>query len=118
MKAPRRGRPSPPRLELSGSEPSHEPQSRSVKSSEKSTPRQQTSDRSGATAAEPGVPIEGMRKEFSAKASDGEVLWRGMPSEGAAVVAMEKPAKLAAIGEWAPETAATKCPSSGTAETG
>ena len=98
MKAPRRGVPSPPRLELSGSEPSHEPQSRSVKSSEKSTPRQQATEKTEiASAAKPRVFVEGMRKEFSANASDGTLLQRGMPAEGEAVVAMEKPATLAAV---------------------
>ncbi len=115
MKAPRRGVPSPPRLELSGSEPSHEPQSRSVKSSEKSTPRQQTTETSRAAATKPRVFIEGVRKPFSTKASDDALLQRGMPAEGAAVVAMEKSATVAAIGEGPQETATTKRPSSRTA---
>jgi len=96
MKAPRRGVPSPPRLELSGSEPSHEPQPRSVKSSEKSTPRQQAAEKRRITAAAtPKVFAEGLREEFSADASDGALLQPGVPAEGAAVVAMEKPATLA-----------------------
>src|SRR5437016_14515340 len=117
-KAPRRGVQSPPRLELSGSEPSHEPQSRSVKSSEKATPRQQATETSGAAAAKPRVFIEGMRKEFSANASDGALLQPGMPAEGEAVVATEKPAAVAGIGERPQETARTKRPSSRTAEAG
>src|SRR5437867_2277498 len=117
MKAPRRGVRSPPRLELSGSEPSHEPQSRSVKRPKKSTPRQQaTKSTPSAKTAKPAVFVKGMRKEFSAGASDGALLQRGMPGEGAAVVAMEKPASVAAIGEWSQETAATKHSSSRTAE--
>jgi hypothetical protein len=38
-----------------------------------------------------------MRKEISTEASDGALLQRGMSGEGQAVVAMEKPAALAAI---------------------
>jgi len=64
------------------------------------------------------VFIEGMRKEFSANASDGALLQRGMPAEGEAVVAMEKPAAVAGIGERPQETARTKRPSSRTAEAG
>lgn len=76
MKAPRRGVPSPPRLELSGSEPSHEPhQSRSVNSTEKATSRQRTTGPTAtATAAKPGVFAERMRKGISAEASDGALL--------------------------------------------
>jgi hypothetical protein len=119
MKAPRRGVRSPPRLELSGSEPSHEPQSRSVKSSEKSTRRQQEkTKRSSASTAKPKVFVEGMRKEFSASASDGVLLQRGMPAEGEAVVAVEKPAAMAGNGERPQEAATTKRPSSRTAEAG
>jgi len=61
------------------------------------------------------VFIEGMRKEFSANASDGALLQPGMPAEGEAVVAMEKPATVAANGEGPQETAATKRSSSRTA---
>jgi len=56
-----------------------------------------------------------MRKEFSANASDGALLQRGMPAEGEAVVAMEKPATVAEVGERAEEAEATKRPSSRTA---
>src|SRR5215467_6494184 len=117
-KAPRRGVRSPPRLELSGSKPSHEPQSRSVKSSEKSTPRQRTTETSRAAATKPRVFIKGMRKEFSANASDGALLQRGMSAKGETVVSMEKPATVAGIGEGPQETATTKHPSSRTAEAG
>jgi len=118
MKAPRRGVPSPPRLELSGSEPSHEPQSRSIKSSEKSTPRQEAAEKAGAPAAKPRVFVKGMRKKFSAGASDGALLQQGMPAEGEAVVRMEKPAAVAGIGERPQEAATTKRPSSRTAAAG
>lgn len=107
---------SPPRLELSGSEPSHEPQSRSNNSSEKSTPAEQARDKTAiAATAKPGVFTEGMRKELSAYASDGAVLQRGVPAEGQAVVAMEKSATVAAIGEGAKEAEAAKRASSRTA---
>jgi len=43
------------------------------------------------------VFIKGMRKPVSAKASDGALLQRGMPAEGEAVVAMEKPEALAPV---------------------
>ena len=118
MKAPRRGLPSPPRLELSGSEPSHEPRSRSVNSAKKSTPRQQASrKRAIAATAKPRVFVEGMREQVSANASDGALLQREMPAEGEAVVAMEKPAAVAAIGKRSQDTAATEYPSSRTAAT-
>src|SRR5215510_3057455 len=72
MKAPRRGLPSPPRLELSGSEPSYEPQSRSINSSQKATPTQGAAEEAAiTTAAKSGVFAEGMWKEISADASDG-----------------------------------------------
>jgi hypothetical protein len=64
------------------------------------------------------VFIEGMREEFSAEAFDGALLQPGMPTEGEGVVAMEKPATLAAIGEGSQETAATKRPSSRTVAAG
>jgi len=118
-KAPRRGVRSPPRLELSGSEPSHEPQSRSNKPAKKSTPRQPATERTRrAEAAKPEVFVEGMRKEFSAGASNGALLQRGMPAEGAAMVAMEEPARVAANGERPQEKAEAKRPSSRTAATG
>ena len=94
--------PSPPRLELSGSEPSHEPQTRSVNPSEKATRTQRaTAEAAKTTTAKPGVFVEGMRKELSADASDGALLQRRMPEEGKGVVAMEKPAAVPAVGEWA-----------------
>jgi len=115
-KAPRRGVRSPPRLELSGSEPSHEPQSRSIKPSKKSTPRQQKREETrSAQAAKPGVLGEGMREEFSAGASDGALLQPGVPAEGEAVVAVEESAAVAAIQERPQETAAAKRPASRTA---
>jgi len=43
------------------------------------------------------VFVEGMRKEISTKASDGTLLQPGMSGEGEAVVAMEKPAAVAAV---------------------
>ena len=66
MKAPRRGVRSPPRLELSGSEPSHEPQqSRSLNSTEKATSRhRRTGSTASATSAKPGVFAEGCGKIF------------------------------------------------------
>ena len=98
MKAPRRGVRSPPRLELSGSEPSHEPQSRSLNSAEKATPLQRATEQAAITpAAKPSMSVEGMRKEISPEASDGALLQGGMSGEGQAVVTMEKPAALAAI---------------------
>jgi hypothetical protein len=115
-KAPRRGLASPPRLELSGSEPSHEPQSRSVNRSKKSTRRQPATEKTrSAEAAKPGVFAEGMRKEFSAGASDGALLQPEVPQKGEAVVAVEEPAALAAIQERPQETAAAKRPASRTA---
>jgi hypothetical protein len=115
-KAPRRGLASPPRLELSGSEPSHEPQPRSIKRSKKSTPRQRATEKTrSAQTAKPGVFVEGMRKEFSAGASHGAVLQPGVPGEGEAVVAMEEPAAVATIRERPKETTATKRSSSRTA---
>jgi len=115
MKAPRRGMPSPPRLELSGSEPSHEPQPRSVNSTEKATPTQRTAI---TTATEPGVSVEGMRTEISPDACDGALLQPGMPAEGQRVVAMEKPRAVAAIRERSQEAAGTKRSPSKTAATG
>ena len=41
--------------------------------------------------------VEGMRKEISTQASDGALLQPGMTGEGEAVVAMEKPAAVAAV---------------------
>jgi hypothetical protein len=119
MKAPRRGVRSPPRLELSGSEPSHEPQSRSVNSTEKATCTQRaTGPAAIATAAKPGVCVEGMRREISTGASNGAILQCGMPKEGQAVVAMEKPSTVAAVGERSAKAATTEHPSSGTLATG
>jgi hypothetical protein len=43
------------------------------------------------------VFVEGMRQEISTKACDGALLHPGMSGEGEAVVAMEKPAAVAAI---------------------
>src|SRR5215469_18630177 len=98
MKAPRRGVPSPPRLELSGSEPSHEPQSRSFNPADKATPIPTATEQAATTtAAKPSVSVEGMRKEISTEASEGALLQRGLSGEGQAVVTMEKPAALAAI---------------------
>lgn len=115
-KAPRRGVQSPPRLELSGSEPSHEPQSRSIKPSKKSTPRQAEREKTrNAQAAKPGVLTEGMWEEFSAGASDGALLQPGVPQKGEAVVAVEGPAAVAAIQERPQEAAAAKRPASRTA---
>lgn len=108
MKAPRRGVQSPPRLELSGSEPSHEPQqSRSVNSTKKATSGHRTTGAT-ATTAKPGVFAERMRKDISAEASDGALLQRGMSGQGEAVVAMEKPTALAPFRERPEETTATK----------
>jgi hypothetical protein len=85
-----------PSPELSGSEPSPEPQSRSVNSAEKATPIQRATEQAAITpAAKPSVFVEGMRKEISADTSDGVLLQRGMPGEGQAVVTMEKPAAMA-----------------------
>jgi hypothetical protein len=61
------------------------------------------------------MSVEGMRKGVSARASDGALLQRGVPAESETVVAMEKPATVAAVGEWAEEAEATKRPSSRTA---
>ena len=119
MEAPRRGLPSPPRLELSGSEPSHEPQSRSFNCSEKATPREiATKEAAIAAAAQPGVFIEGMRQEISTGASDGALLQPGMPAEGQAMVAMEKPSTVEVLGERPQEAATTKHPSSRAAAAG
>jgi hypothetical protein len=119
MKAPRRGVRSPPRLELSGSEPSHEPQSRSVNSSKKATPQQTpTEEAANTAAAKPGVSVEGMREEIPTEASDGALLQRGMPTKGTGVVALEKPSTVAAVGEWSAKAATTKHPPSGTLATG
>src|ERR1051326_6195584 len=113
MRAPRRGGRSPPRLEPSGSEPSHEPQSRSVNSTEKATPKQGATS-TIATAAKAGVVAERMWKAISAGTSDSALLQQGMPGESAAVVAMEKPAAVAAFGGRTEETTATKRPPSRT----
>ena len=118
MKAPRRGLASPPRVELSGSAPSHEPQTRSVNPSEKATRTQRaTAEAAKTTTAKPEVFVEGMQKELSADASDGALLQRRMPEEGG-VVTMEKPAAVAAVGEGSQEAAATKHSPTRTAATG
>lgn len=116
MKAPRRGVRSPPRLELSGSKPSHEPHpSRSVNWTEKATSWQRTTGPTAtATAAKPGVFAERMRKDVSAEASEGALLQRRMSAQGEAVVAMEKPTAMAPFGERPEETTATKPSSSRT----
>jgi hypothetical protein len=109
MKAPRRGVRSPPRLELSGSEPSHEPQSRSVNSTEKATPTERASRQwAVATATKAGVFAERMWKAISAGTSDGPLLQQGLPGESEGVVAMEKPAKMAPFGERPEETTTPK----------
>lgn len=109
---------SPPRLELSGSKPSHEPQSRSVNSAEKATPTQRATEQAAITpAAKPSVFVERMRKEISADTSDGALLQRGMPGEGEVVVTMEKPAAVAAVCKRSQETARTKRSPSRTAAT-
>jgi hypothetical protein len=59
-----------------------------------------------------------MRKAISAEASDGALLQRRMPAEGAAVVAMEESPALAAVGEGAQEAGATKRSSPRTAAIG
>jgi hypothetical protein len=75
MKAPRRGVQSPPRLELSGSKPSHEPQTRSDNSTEKATPRQSATGQSAVTAAaKAGVFAEGMWEAISTGATDDALL--------------------------------------------
>lgn len=51
---------------------------------------------------------ERLREEFSAAASDGALLQRGVSETGPAVVPMEKPAAVPEVGEWASETPATK----------
>lgn len=118
MKAPRRGVPSPPRLELSGSEPSHEPQSRSVNTPEKATPTQRATSQAITTAAKPSLFVEGMRKEVSADTSDGALLQPGMPAEGEGMVAVEEPAAVAAVGERPKATATTKRATARTAALG
>lgn len=119
MKAPRRGMPSPPRLEPSGSERSHEPQTRSVNSTEKATAGQRTAEGAeSAATAKPGVSVKGMREAISAGTSDGALLRRGMPGEGAALVAMEEPSTVAAVGERAEKAAAAKCSPSRAAAAG
>jgi hypothetical protein len=59
-----------------------------------------------------------MRKEVSPEASDGALLQRGVSEQGKAVVAMEKSATVAAVGERAEEAEATERASSRTAEAG
>jgi len=56
-----------------------------------------------------------MRKGVSTRASDGALLQPGVRAESETVVAMEEPATMAAIREWAEEAEATKRPSSRTA---
>ncbi len=102
----RRGIPAP-RLEPSGSERSHEPQSRSFNFSKKST-NPTKEERLRTAAAEPAVFTEGMREEFSADASDGTLLQRGVSATSAAVVAMEERAAVPAVDEWPTETPTTK----------
>jgi len=94
-------------LSLPGAITSHEPQPRSFNFSEKS--RDPTKEeKSSAAAAEPEVFAERLREEFSAAASDGALLQRGVSETGPAVVPMEKPAAVPEVGEWASETPATK----------
>ena len=52
--------------------------------------------------------IERMREEFPPGACEGAVLQRGVPGASAAVVTMEEPAAVPAVGEWPGETPATK----------
>jgi hypothetical protein len=59
-----------------------------------------------------------MRKEVSSEASDDAVLQQRVPGGGEAVVAMEKQATVAAIGERTGEAEATKRASSRTAAAG
>src|SRR5947209_6630591 len=67
-------------------------------------PENRPQRRQAATAAtEPGVFVEGMREEVSAPISDGALLQRGLPARGPEVVAMEKPATVAEVGERAEE---------------
>jgi len=61
------------------------------------------------------VSVEGMRKGVSTRASDGALLQQGVSGESETVVAVEEPATMAAIREWAEEAEATKRPSSRTA---
>ena len=92
MKVPRKGVRSPPRFELSGSEPSDEPQSRSVNSPEKATPTPRATEWAAiTTAAKPRVVVEGMRKATSTDESDGALLRRGMPGGAEAVVKVITP---------------------------
>jgi len=92
MKVPRKGVRSPPRFELSGSEPSDEPQSRSVNSPEKATPTPRATEWAAIrTAAKPRVVVEGMRKATSTDESDGALLRRGMPGGAEAVVKVITP---------------------------
>src|SRR5207245_11173068 len=51
-----------------------------------------------------------MRKGVSTRASDGALLQQGVSGESETVVAMEEPATMAAIREWAEEAEATKRP--------
>jgi hypothetical protein len=64
---------SPPRLELSGSEPSHEPQSRSLNSAEKATPLQRATEQAAITpAAKPSMSVDGdAKRDF-----DRSIRWR------------------------------------------
>jgi hypothetical protein len=64
------------------------------------------------------VFVEGLRQEISTGASDGALLQRGMPTEGKAVVAMEKQATMAAVRERPEEAAAAKRSSPRTAAAG
>lgn len=102
----RRGIPAP-RLEPSGSERSHEPQSRSFNFSKKST-NPTKEERFRTAAAEPAVFTEGMREELPADACDGTLLQRWVPARSPAVVAVEEPPAVPAVGEWPAKTPTTK----------
>src|SRR2546428_4889271 len=62
--------------------------------------------------------LKGCGKRFRPRYPMGALLQRGLPARGPEVVAMEKPATVAEVGERAEEAEATKRPTSRTAAAG
>ena len=100
---------SPPRLEPSGSERSHEPRRRSYTPSKKSNKQEGEEDAAPAERADAAVSAEGLREAVSAGARPDAVLRRRVPAEGAAVVAVEEPSALPEVGAGTAETARRPC---------